>query len=421
MPRVSAWFLSEERQRARRARAERRRQREGRPHELRCFVQLDDPYSVLLLQALPSFLKRHAVQCRFVLVPPPSDAAAPDRARLEVYSRRDAAELARRWGLWFEDPGHAPDPARLQALALRLMACTDADFLQLALPGLRELWQGGPGDPVPPEPALAAHWARGARERERLGHYLGAMLYYEGEWYWGIDRLHHLEKRLQSLGALREGEATSRWAPRRPSPQAARASSAPETEIDFFFSFRSPYSALVAPRVFELARRTGVRVNLRFVLPMVMRGLAVPAAKRRYISLDAAREARERGVPFGRLNDPVGRPTERGLALVPWAEAQGRGPDYVMAFMRLVWSEGVDAGSDRGLRRIVEAAGLDWDGARAALHDERWRQTAEANRQALLDLGLWGVPSFRMGPLSAWGQDRFDWIEQDLLEDRPHD
>ena len=93
----------------------------------------------------------------------------------------------------------------------------------------------------------------------------------------------------------------------------------------------------------------------------------------------------------------------------------------MMAFMRLVWSEGVNAGSDRGLRRIVEAAGLHWDGAKAALTDERWRETAEANRQALLGLGLWGVPSFRLGSLSVWGQDRFEWIEQDVLKDPSHD
>lgn len=43
--------------------------------------------------------------------------------------------------------------------------------------------------------------------RETLGHYSGAMLYYGGEWYWGIDRLHYLEARLETLGLLRIGGA----------------------------------------------------------------------------------------------------------------------------------------------------------------------------------------------------------------------
>ncbi|HCD26772.1 MAG TPA: 2-hydroxychromene-2-carboxylate isomerase, partial [Gammaproteobacteria bacterium] len=31
--------------------------------------------------------------------------------------------------------------------------------------------------------------AQGDAVREKLGHYLSAMCYYEGEWYWGLDRL----------------------------------------------------------------------------------------------------------------------------------------------------------------------------------------------------------------------------------------
>jgi 2-hydroxychromene-2-carboxylate isomerase len=147
---------------------------------------------------------------------------------------------------------------------------------------------------------------------------------------------------------------------------------------------------------------------------MVMRGLPVPRNKRAYIARDAAREAFVRGIPFGRLNDPVGRPTERGLALMPLAESLGRGEDYVLSFMHGVWAQGLDAGSDRGLRTIAERADLPWEQCRQALQDEAWRTTAEANRQALFDLGLWGVPSFRVHDTAVWGQDRL-WALQDAL------
>ena len=145
-----------------------------------------------------------------------------------------------------------------------------------------------------------------------------------------------------------------------------------------------------------------------------MRHRVVPPEKRRYISEDAAREAFVRGVPFGRLNDPVGRPTERGLALLPAAEQAGRGQAYLLSFMHGVWAEGIDAGSDRGLRRIAERAGLAWDEARAALADETWRDAAERNRAELLSLGLWGVPSFRVRDTAVWGQDRL-WAVQEAL------
>jgi 2-hydroxychromene-2-carboxylate isomerase len=155
-------------------------------------------------------------------------------------------------------------------------------------------------------------------------------------------------------------------------------------------------------------------VNLRYVLPMVMRGLPVPREKRMYIVFDTAREARMRGIPFGRLNDPVGKPTERGLALMPLALAQGKGESYVLSFMQGVWAEGLDAGSDTDLRKIVERAGLLWTQAKEALDLNEWRMVAEANRSAMFALGLWGVPSFHVGNTAVWGQDRL-WAVQEAI------
>ena len=80
-------------------------------------------------------------------------------------------------------------------------------------------------------------------------------------------------------------------------------------------------------------------------------------------------------------------------------------------------TQGIDAGSDRGLRTIVERAGLSWAEAREALKDEAWRLTAETNREELFALGLWGVPSFRVGDTAVWGQDRL-WAVRDALLER---
>jgi 2-hydroxychromene-2-carboxylate isomerase len=135
-----------------------------------------------------------------------------------------------------------------------------------------------------------------------------------------------------------------------------------------------------------------------------------------YITQDAAREAHVRQIPFGRLNDPLGRPTERGLALLALAMQQGRAKSFLLSFMQGVWSEGIDAGSDRGLRRIAERAGLSWDDARLALDNGQWRQVAEANRAAMFALGLWGVPSFHVRNLAVWGQDRLWAVRQAVLQ-----
>lgn len=424
-PIVSEWLLSERRLLRRREQAERTRLRQGAPHEILYFHQVDDPYSALAAQSLERLAERYDVRIRACLVPPPRDDATPDRERLVAYSRVDAERLAAQHGLIYRDPGRQPGSGAIARTSHALLAAIAQDrFNQLAGPLSQALWSEGMAAPAgtdATDDTLRAHLQHSAQTRERLGHYLGATFHYGGEWYWGIDRLHHLERRLQALGAAREATLSLPLLyPPADDLDHDVVLSAPAT-IEFFFSLRSPYSAIVAPRVFELARRTGARVELRYLLPMVMRGLPVPRAKRMYISQDTAREARLRGTPFGRLNDPLGKPTERGLALIPWAQQQGRAEAYVLAFMNGVWAQGLDAGSDRGLRRIVEAAGLPWAGARDALRDDGWRAVAEANRQALQVQGLWGVPSFRVGPLAVWGQDRLGLIQAELLRGQATD
>ena len=423
MPAISQRLLSLERLEKLRARAERKRAALGEVHQLHYFHQVDDPYSALAAASLPELLARYDIHLNPHVVGPAPDSAAPERDKLVAYSRRDAQLIAQHWRLSFQDSGSQPAPQHLQQATCQLVAAIKAGcFAQLAGAISSKLWQDpdrlADSDPAGVGPAEAAqHLAAANSLRQRLGHYLSATFFYAGEWYWGIDRLHHLEHRLDELGARRSGtlQSAGLMFPLRADLQRHVQAAHPKT-LDFFVSLRSPYSAIVAPRLFALAQRTGASVRIRFVLPMVMRGLPVPRSKRRYISLDAAREARSRDIPFGRLNDPVGRPTERGLALIPFAERSGKAQAYLLSFMRGVWAEGLDAGSEKGLRRIVERADLDWGQAHAALADQRWRQTAEDNRAELFSLGLWGVPSFRVGDTAVWGQDRLWAIENELLK-----
>ncbi|MBK7120890.1 MAG: DsbA family protein [Comamonadaceae bacterium] len=423
MPVISQHLLARERLLKLRARAERERLAGARTHQVHYFHQVDDPYSALVAGILPQLIARYDIDVVPHVVGPPPDSAAPEREKLIAYSRKDARLLARHWNLVFDDlMGQPQDQSVEAATRLLVAAVQDGTFIEAAGEISTCLWSdppslfsmgrsGGPLRAVDPS-AVSSHVAASNALRQQLGHYLGATFFYAGEWYWGIDRLHHLERRLQDLGAQRLGVQDLMFPP--DADLSGPVSLASPLPIDFFFSFRSPYSAIVAPRVFELGRRTGAPVRLRFVLPMVMRGLPVPREKRTYISLDAAREAHARGTPFGRLNDPVGRPTERGLSLIPIAEQMGCAEAYVLSFMHGVRAEGIDAGSDRGLRRIVERAGLSWDAAQRALKEDAWRATAEANRKEMFDLGLWGVPSFRVGDTAVWGQDRL-WAVQDAL------
>ena len=82
--------------------------------------------------------------------------------------------------------------------------------------------------------------------------------------------------------------------------------------------------------------------------------------------------------------------------------------------MRAAWSEGVDAGSNAGLRSIAEQAGLDWSTASVHRDSQEWRPVAEASRAAMFALGHWGVPCFKVRDVAVWGQDRLWVVEEEL-------
>lgn len=342
--------------------AARRRLSGGMP-VVHYFHQADDSYSHLTAALLPQLQARYRVRIERHLVPPPSIENAPDLARLGEWSERDAQRLARHFNLKPVCELSAPDGGTL---------------------------------------------------RKRLGHYLGATFYFEGEWYWGIDRLHYLERRLTDAGL-----ATASFPPL-VTPQTLllqeRPASSRTPALHFFCSLRSPYTWIATPRIRQLADHYGADLKVRFVLPMVMRGLPVPIEKRLYILRDTKREAERLGLPFGTVADPVGAPTERGLAVLHYAISQGRGAALLESFLRGVFAEGIDAGSDRGLKRIAQRAGIHPDEIACALADDSWRQVAEANRAEMLAGGLWGVPSFRIDDRPMlWGQDRIWMLEQDLI------
>jgi 2-hydroxychromene-2-carboxylate isomerase len=379
------------------------------------FHQVDDPYSHLMAQLLAPLSARYGATIRPWLVPPPDDAAAPERQRLAAYALRDALRVAGEYGLGFPQGASLPTAAAVNAAAAALASSLGAeDFSERAVAVGDALWRGKP--PPNGRGDAKAALAAGAAERSRLGHYLGAMLNFEGEWYWGVDRLNHLEARLTELGRDAAPAGSPPLAPYRDMRLGPVPAFAERPRIEFWFSFRSPYSWIAFPRVRRLARHYGAELQLRYILPMVMRGLPVPRIKSRYIMLDTKREADRVDLPFGKMVDPVGRGAERALAVAHAAAPLGLAEEFSERALRGAFAEGVDLAEDKGFYALARAAGLSSAQVDAALADEGWRETAEANRQALFDAGLWGAPSYRVnGGPAHWGQDRLWALEQDLV------
>jgi 2-hydroxychromene-2-carboxylate isomerase len=373
------------------------------------FHQADDPYSHLAVQVLAMFRNRYDIDLVPMLVGPPPDSAAPERDKLRAYARLDSARLAQAHGLDAPTPMTQPSAELLaQATQTLAKAITNGRFVEDAPAISAALWRGdgiGAQTIVDAQAMIQA----GNEKRERLGHYLGAMFYFEGEFYWGIDRLHYLEARLGRKDGI---------IPPRETQLGPVRNFKTKPVIDFWFSIRSPYSWLSFPILRKLAQHYGAELKLNFVLPMVMRGLAVPPIKSRYITFDTIREAQRLGIGFGPIVDPVGLGAERALAVLHHAVPLRRGEAFAEAALAGCWSRGIDLATDKGLRRIAREAGLDDDLVDRALADDSWRQTVAAHRQALFDSGLWGVPSFRVnGRPAHWGRDRIWMLEQDLLNE----
>jgi 2-hydroxychromene-2-carboxylate isomerase len=186
--------------------------------------------------------------------------------------------------------------------------------------------------------------------------------------------------------------------------------------LDYFYSFRSPYSYLSAPRAFALPERFDVELAFHGVIPMAMRGQSVPRAKRLHTLRDVAREARRLGMPFGRIHDPIGEGALRCLLLAQLAAEQGRTPEFVLAAGQAIWAEAIDVSRDTGLLGVATSAGLAWPDCVRALADPQLRARLEQDTTALAELGHWGVPVLVLRGELFWGQDRIVDLEAAMDE-----
>jgi 2-hydroxychromene-2-carboxylate isomerase len=385
------------------------------------FLELDDPHSYLLAQYLPQFRGLYAVELQLHVTQALADEYRPHAALQAEYAKLDCERLARELGIPYLDKGGAPPVEHRRAM---LDALADSEhssaFADDVLQALRCYWRGDAEAAARRIGRLesagqgAAMLARNQALLARLGHYNAATLYYAGEWYWGIDRLHYLAERLDALGARRDDAPAAALASLQQVAQLSLPVAPPVAArnlppLEFFFSLRSSYSYLALRRSFAIADAFGLTLTMRPVLPMVMRGLRVPTAKLRYILHDAVREARRLGVPFGKIMDPVGSGVDRCLAVYAYAESEHKGRDFLLHAATAVWAQGVDLATDRGLRKVTDRCGLFWPDVKTALADNSWRQRAADNRDSMLESGCWGVPTLRLGDFTIWGQDRL-WL-----------
>lgn len=398
-----------------RAKAEKKRKAVGQAHVVEYFHQVDDPYSHLMAQVLAQFAARYDIEIVPHLIRATGGRNQPELEKLARWARRDCGLIAPHYGLGFpEEAGVIPEPALLEAANRALAKLSTNEFVANIESVSARLWSGESLDAelATAKEAEAALDAGSARLAE-FNHYSGAMLYYGGEWYWGVDRLFHLEQRLRELGACKDTDQP--YIAPRPEIDVSDVD-ASGLDLHFFPSLNSPYTSIIFDRTIELSKACKINVHHKPVLPMIMRGVAATPAKGTYIFFDTKREGDFFGVPFGKHVTPIGEPTRQAYSLIPWAKSRGKDIELLSTLLRYAWSEGKALHKQKNLRLAVEEVGLNWPEAQTHLGSEDWKAITEKYQDEMVEgMGLWGVPSYRLcGPegepdLEVWGQDRL-WL-----------
>ncbi|MDC0996614.1 DsbA family protein [Pseudomonadales bacterium] len=384
------------------------------------FHQVDDPYSFLAVQKLATLQTRYNISFIPHLVSSPAAEFKGDETRYQACSISDARSIGEFFGVLPPISDAVPNQQQValanQTLSAALSSEDSGVFANSAVVVGENLWRRASVE-YAVDLSSRADLAVGDALQAALGHYFGAMFYYEGEWFWGLDRLHLLEQRLIDAGYSKN--PYDELCVSLPTARAATGAQASAVTLEYFPSLRSPYTAVGHSRVVDLVNRSGVSLKLRPVMPMMMRGIPAPRAKQVYIMMDAAREARFYGVPFGRFVDPFGDPVLWAFSLFPVAMAQGKGMDFVGAYLSACFAEAIDVTGTRGFANMLGRIGLDLDELERQSTSFNWQALLQENIEAMNGAGLWGVPGFRVTsadeePFSCWGQDRIWRVEAEI-------
>ena len=383
----------------------RQRDKSGRP-VVHYFHGIADPFSALAVQTLTTLVDAYNVDIRCHIASGAQGDYIGDGERFDRWAFKDASDIAGFYGLAWPAPGSGTTPTEFaDALSALSSAGTTLDFVSAAgrvFDSVASAARGGLDSVSEPDSRAkiadqCAAFERGDavaagnKLRKSLGHYGAGMFYFEGQWYWGIDRLRVLERRLISEGLATDGRGV--LFPEPSTDQLPDLTSS-DVELEYFPSLRSPYTAIGHARILDLIDRSNVRVNVRVVMPMMMRGVPAPTAKGQAIMTDAAREGRYFGSPMGRIVDPFGEPIKKAYAFLPELRERGLLMPFVSEYLKAAWVEGVDVTREQGLSEVLQRTGCPADVAPAA--ESEWREEVEQNLAIMHEHDLWGVPSFRV-------------------------
>lgn len=197
-------------------------------------------------------------------------------------------------------------------------------------------------------------------------------------------------------------------------------------EVDFFFSFRSPWSYFAATKLLPIQQAYAVDIHLRVVDPMCIR---IPDFFERahekwkpYFLTDLIRSSEYFDIPIALPRpDPIDEslpfdsPQHLVLQLNPLgiaAQQAGRGLAFAQAISAMVWDGSIDGwNTGEHLAQATQKAGLDLLQLQQWLDNNQtqWPDLLASNNTAL-EQHHWGVPTMLFNGEPFFGQDKIDQL-----------
>lgn len=192
--------------------------------------------------------------------------------------------------------------------------------------------------------------------------------------------------------------------------------------IDYYFSVLSDWAYMGGERLENLARRYGARIK-----HMPMKLAEVYAGTGGIILQKRSKQRQDyRVVELERWRDRLGMPitlhprfypTDDTLAACSIIVAAQSGMDagrLTNLIHRAIWVEEQDVSDEATLRRIISVLTSDPDKVIEAARSPGARGVLDRNTQEAQQRGVFGSPFYFFEKEIYWGQDRLDFLEQDL-------
>ncbi len=208
-------------------------------------------------------------------------------------------------------------------------------------------------------------------------------------------------------------------------------------KIDLYFSYRSPYSYLILPRMIKLKEKYDIEINFKVVYPIAIRMPEWFEGKNFFTffffkMIDMRLQAKKLGIPFTtKLKpDPIRQNIMTGKIsshqpyifdichLGQMAQMKGVGMEFAFEVSSLIFGGVEDWNTDENLSEAAKKVGLDLNQLRESVnvHEQEIIGQIKQNQVDQLNAGHHGVPLTVIGDKHFFGQDQFDKIMETLKE-----